>query len=162
MALSTTKVCLQVLVWLWFKQVLQDVAAGTGPTPSKTDTSVSDANLIFEFLLEGVEIDQDNNIVLLDQEMASMRAGQVFLSYINDNIPRILSSMVEMMKELESQRRPLTEAQFQKIVLSMVYSAHQVRHDERKEKQEAWSGVLLQLANITVHELRGSYLFSNA
>uniref|UniRef100_A0A7N8YJK9 Uncharacterized protein n=1 Tax=Mastacembelus armatus TaxID=205130 RepID=A0A7N8YJK9_9TELE len=114
------------------------------------------------FLLEGVEIDQDNNIVLLDQEMASMRAGQVFLSYINDNIPRILSSMVEMMKELESQRRPLTEAQFQKIVLSMVYSAHQVRHDERKEKQEAWSGVLLQLANITVHELRGSYLFSNA
>ncbi|XP_044050509.1 protein FAM180B [Siniperca chuatsi] len=156
-------VCLQVILLLWFEQVLQDVAAGRSPTSQKTGSSVSDANLMFEFLLGGVELDQDNNIVLLDKEMASMRPGRAFLSEINDNIPRSLSSMVQMVTALEGQRRrPLTQVQFESLVLSMVYSAHQAWHQERKEEQEAWGGVLLQVANVTVHELRGSYLFSYA
>lgn len=41
----------------------------------------------------------------------------------------------------------------------MVYSAHQAWHQQREEEQEAWGGVLLQLANVTVRELRGSPLF---
>lgn len=116
-----------------------------------------------QILLGGVEMDQDNNIVLLDKELASMRSGRAFLSQINDNIPRGQSSMVQMVSALQSQRRrPLSQAQFESLVLSMVYSAHQARHQEREEEQEAWAGVLLQLANVTVHELRGSYLFSYA
>ncbi|KAM9351687.1 protein FAM180A [Symphorus nematophorus] len=153
------KICLQVLLWLWFEQVLQDVAAGNTPTGS----SVSDANLMFEFLLGGVEMDQDNNIVLLDKELASMRSGRAFLSEINDNIPRSRSSMMQMVTTLQSPRkRQMTQPQFDKLVLSMVYSAHQAWHQEREEEQEAWGGVLLQLANVTIRELRGSYLFNYA
>ncbi|XP_036963156.1 protein FAM180B [Acanthopagrus latus] len=156
-------VCLQVILWLWFEPALQDVAAGKSPTSHKTGSSISDANLMFEILLGGVEMDQDNNIVLLDKELASMKAGRTFLSQINDNIPRSQSSMEQMVSELQGQRRrPLTQAQFESLVLSMVYSAHQARHQEREEEQEAWGGVLIQLANVTVHELRGSYLFSYA
>lgn len=107
-------------------------------------------------------MDQDNNIVLLDKELASMRSGRAFLSQINDNIPRSQSSMVQMANTLKSQRRPLTQAQFDGLVLSVVYSAHQAWHQEREEEQEAWGTVLLQLANVTVRELRGSYLFSYA
>lgn len=108
-------------------------------------------------------MDQDRNIVLLDKEMASMRQGRAFLSKINDDIPRSLSSMVQMVTTLERQRRrPLTPTEFDSVILSMVYSAHQAWHQERKEDQEAWGSVLLQLANVTVHELRGSYLFSYA
>lgn len=108
-------------------------------------------------------MDQDNNIVLLDKELASMKAGRTFLSQINDNIPRSQSSMEQMVTELQGQRRrPLTHAQFESLVLSMVYSAHQARHQERQEEREAWGGVLFQLANVTVHELRGSYLFNYA
>uniref|UniRef100_UPI0037E86BC8 protein FAM180A n=1 Tax=Semicossyphus pulcher TaxID=241346 RepID=UPI0037E86BC8 len=149
------KICLQVVLWLGFEHALQDVAAGTRPA------SVSDPNLMFELLLGGVELDQDNNIVLLDKELASMKAGRAFLSQINDNIPRSLSSMEQMVTTLEGQRkRPLTQEQFQSLVLSMVYSAHRTWHQERGEGQEAWGGVLLQLANVTVHELRGGYLYS--
>lgn len=108
-------------------------------------------------------MDQDNNIVLLDKELASMRSGRAFLSQINDNIPKSQSSMVQMANTLGSQKkRPLTQAQFDSLVLSMVYSAQQVQHQEAKQEQEAWGTVLLQLANVTVHELRGSYLFSYA
>ncbi|XP_029289221.1 protein FAM180A [Cottoperca gobio] len=156
------KIGLKVILWLSFEQVLQEVAAGTSPISQKTGSSVSDANLMFEFLLGGVEIDRDNNIVLLDKEMASMRSGRAFLSQINDNIPRSVSSMVQMETALKAQRRLLTQDQFDGLVLSMVYSAQQAKHQERKDLQEAWSEVLLQLANFTVHELRGSYLFSYA
>ncbi|XP_042268893.1 protein FAM180A isoform X2 [Thunnus albacares] len=118
---------------------------------------------MFEFLLGGVEIDQDNNIVLLDKEMASMRPGRAFLAQINDNIPRSLSPMVQMVDTLKSQRkRPMTQAQFETLVLSLVYSAHQAWHQETKEEQERWGGVLLQLVNVTVHELRGNDLYSYA
>ncbi|XP_023250294.1 protein FAM180B [Seriola lalandi dorsalis] len=155
------KICFQLLLCLWSEQMVQDVAAGINPTSQMTGSSTSDANLMFEFLLGGVELDQDNNIVLLDKEMASMRQGRAFMSKINDDIPKSLSSMVQMVTALEGQRRrPLAQTEFESLILSMVYSAHQAWHQERKEEQEAWGGVLLQLANVTVHELRGNYLFS--
>ncbi|XP_039665997.1 protein FAM180A [Perca fluviatilis] len=157
------KICFQVILWLSIQQVLQDVAAGSSPTSQKTGSSVSDANLMFEFLLGGVEIDRDNNIVMLDEEMASMRLGRAFLSQINDNIPRSLSSMVQTVTTLKDRRsRPLTHDQFDVLVLSMVYSAQQAWQQDRRKEKEAWSEVLLQLANVTVHELRGNYLFSYA
>ncbi|CAJ1056591.1 protein FAM180B [Xyrichtys novacula] len=149
------KICLHIILLLWFEQVLHDVSAGTNPT------SASDANLMFEILLGGVELDQDNNIILLDKELASMRPGRAFLSQINDNIPRSVSAMMQMVTTFEGPReRPLTQDQFEKLVLSMVYSAHRTWHQDEGEEQENWGGVLLQLANITVHELRGGYLFS--
>ncbi|XP_051238000.1 protein FAM180A [Dicentrarchus labrax] len=154
------KIFLHVTLWLCFEQVLQDVAAGKNPTSQKT---VSDASLMFEFLLSGLEMDQDNNIILHDKELASMRSGRAFLSQINDNIPRSRSSMLQMVTALKAQkRRPLTQTQFESLVLSMVYSAYQARHQDRDEEQKAWGGVLLQLANVTVHELRGSPLFNYA
>nr|XP_057932143.1 protein FAM180A [Doryrhamphus excisus] len=119
-----------IILWLWFEQALQDVATGTNPN----SPSVFDANLMFEFLLGGVELNQDNNIVLLDEEMASMRTGRSFLTHINDNIPRSLSSMEQMVTTLKTQpRRPLTQDQFQGLVLSMVLSAHRTRNQQRGE-----------------------------
>ncbi|XP_040927012.1 protein FAM180B [Betta splendens] len=153
------KLCLRVFVGLWFSQVLQDVAADTNPTAG---SSVSDANLMFEILLGGVEINQDNNVILLDQELASMRLGQAFFSQINDNVPKGLSSMGKMVTTLQGQRRPLTHTQFETLVLSMVYSAHQSWHHKRRTNQDEWSEVLLQLANVTVRDLRGSHLFNYA
>ncbi|XP_042352213.1 protein FAM180A [Plectropomus leopardus] len=157
-------ICLRIVLLLSFEQMLKDVAAGRSPTSLETDSSVADANLMFEFLLGGLELDSDNNIVMLDKEMASMRQGRAFLSQINDNFPKSLSSMVQMVTILSGERRekPLTQDQFDNLVLSMVYSAQQAKHQEGNLEQEAWGVVLLQLANVTVHELRGGYLFNYA
>lgn len=111
-----------------------------------------------------MELDRDNNIVLLDQELASMKSGRAFLSQINDGIPRGRSSMEQLAMDLESQRkRPLAWDQFNTLVLSMVYSAHRAgRLDGAEEDREKWSELLLQLANVTVHDLRGTHLFNYA
>lgn len=70
--------------------------------------------------------------------------------------------MMQMASMLDSQRSSsLPPAQFDRVVLSLVYSALQGQQQDREERQ-AWGEVLLQLANVTVHELRGSYLFSYA
>lgn len=115
-----------------------------------------------QILLGGLELDQDNNVVLLDQELASMRLGRAFQSQMNDHIPRSWSSMRQMASMLGAQRsRALPDPQFERVVLSLVYSALQGQQQDREGRQ-AWAGVLLQLANITVHELRGSFLFSYA
>ncbi|KAF7224334.1 protein FAM180A [Nothobranchius furzeri] len=154
---SHLKLWLLILSWLWFDRVLRDAAAGIHPT-SETASALSDANLMFEFLLGGVATDQDN-IFLLDEEMSSMRKGKEFLSHINDGIPKTPNAMELMVHTLQNHpKKHLTQDQFESLILSMVYSAHQAQVQGSKEKQEAWGGVLLQLANITVFELRGSFL----
>ncbi|XP_014849297.1 PREDICTED: protein FAM180B [Poecilia mexicana] len=149
---------LPIILWLWLGQVLQDVAAGSGP-----NADLSDANLMFEILLSGVELNKDNNVFLLDEELASMRKGREFLSQINDGIPRTRTSTELMMKTREAHRKtPLTRDQFENLVLSMVYSALQVGAQRNEEEREAWGGVLIQLANITTYDLRGSFLYNYA
>lgn len=70
--------------------------------------------------------------------------------------------MMQMASMLDSQRSgSLPPAHFDRVVLSLVYSALRGQQQDREERQ-AWGEVLLQLANVTVHELRGSYLFSYA
>ncbi|KAJ8002490.1 hypothetical protein DPEC_G00159450 [Dallia pectoralis] len=120
------------------------------------DQSINDANLMFESLLGGIKVDKDNNIFLLDLELASMRQGRAFLARINDNIPKTLSSMDQMVKTLEDQRAPLRLAvpQFESLILGMVYSAHQAKLQQRAEDQEKWSDVMFRLAKLTVSELR--------
>ncbi|XP_037834362.1 uncharacterized protein LOC119617475 [Kryptolebias marmoratus] len=156
---SHLKIWLLIIWGFWINKVLQDVVGGTRPT-SQTASSVSDAKLMFEFLLGGMVIDQDD-VFLLDEEMASMRKGREFLDRINEGIPKSLSSMeLEVSRMRARQQKPLTLDQFEKLVLSMVYSAHQAQVQGSKEERQAWGGVLLQLANITVYELRGSFLLS--
>ncbi|KAK2917785.1 hypothetical protein Q8A73_004531 [Channa argus] len=122
-------------------------------------SSVSDANLMFEVFLEGLDFDKDENIILTDEELASMRMGRAFLSHIN-SLPRSLKSMEQMVTNLKK-RKPQTQTKFETLVLSMVYSAHMVWYQE-PENQEAWGEVLRQLVNVTVYELRGNYLFNDA
>uniref|UniRef100_A0A3B5L4K2 Uncharacterized protein n=1 Tax=Xiphophorus couchianus TaxID=32473 RepID=A0A3B5L4K2_9TELE len=87
-----------------------------------------------QILLSGVELNKDNNVFLLDEELASMRKGREFLSQINDGIPRTLISTELMIKTQEARRKsPLTRDQFENQVLSMVYSALQVGVQRNKE-----------------------------
>uniref|UniRef100_A0A3B3TPV7 Family with sequence similarity 180 member A n=1 Tax=Poecilia latipinna TaxID=48699 RepID=A0A3B3TPV7_9TELE len=127
---------------------------------SKNSLSIE---LIHQLLHIGVELNKDNNVFLLDEELASMRKGREFLSQINDGIPRTRTSTELMMKTREAHRKtPLTRDQFENLVLSMVYSALQVGAQRNKEEREAWGGVLIQLANITTYDLRGGFLYNYA
>uniref|UniRef100_A0A8C7XWM9 Protein FAM180A n=1 Tax=Oryzias sinensis TaxID=183150 RepID=A0A8C7XWM9_9TELE len=108
-----------------------------------------------QILLGGVTVDRYNNVLLQDEELASMRQGRDFLSQINDGVPKTLTTMKLLARTLEEgQKAPLTQGQFETVVLSVAFSAHQAYSQKSTEEREAWGEVLLQLANITVHHLR--------
>lgn len=119
--------------------------------------SANDANLIFEFLLSGLVIDADNNIGMRDQEMASMRQGRAFLSLINDNIPKTVPAMEELLVSWEGEDQPFSQSRFETLILGIVYSAYQVQKQEAEKEevqQKAWADVLGRMANVTFTQLR--------
>ncbi|XP_051953662.1 protein FAM180B [Xyrauchen texanus] len=118
--------------------------------------SVSDANLMFEFLWRGLEIDADNNVVMRDQEIASMQQGRAFLSLINDDIPKTVSAMEKLLGELEEKDNSFTQARFEILILGTIYSAYQVRNQRLEAEQQVWTNILGRLANVTLVHLRKS------
>uniref|UniRef100_A0A3P9GZF8 Uncharacterized protein n=1 Tax=Oryzias latipes TaxID=8090 RepID=A0A3P9GZF8_ORYLA len=95
-----------------------------------------------QILLGGVTVDQYNNILLQDEELASMRQGRDFLSQINDGVPKTLTSMKLLARTLEEgQKAPLTQGQFETVVLSVAFSAHQAYSQKSTEEREAWGEV---------------------
>ncbi|KAL2092975.1 hypothetical protein ACEWY4_010287 [Coilia grayii] len=138
--------------------LLADASPGNhgGLNPQGFVKSVSDANRMYEFLLGGIEIDADNNIALLDQELASMRQGRAFLALFNDKIPKSLSLLEDMAITLEDPR-PLSSTSFETLVLGTVYSAYQARRQRPEKEQQAWMDILGRLANVTFVKLRRAY-----
>lgn len=98
-------------------------------------------------------IDEDNNVGMRDQEMASMKKGRVFLSLINDGIPKTVPAMEELIT-FEEDEQPFNQGNFETLILGMIYSAYQIREKRQESQQKAWAGVLGRLANVTLVQLR--------
>lgn len=101
-------------------------------------------------------IDEDNNVGMQDQEMASMRQGRDFLSLINDDIPKTVPAMEELLVMLEEEEQSFNQDYFETVILGMVYSAYQIREKRQESQQQAWARVLGRLANVTLVQLRRS------
>lgn len=86
--------------------------------------------------------------------MASMKKGRVFLSLINDDVPKTVPAMEERLVMLEEEEQPFNQETFETLVLGMIYSAYQVHQTRQESQQKAWGGVFGRLANITLVQLR--------
>uniref|UniRef100_A0A3B1JMN2 Uncharacterized protein n=1 Tax=Astyanax mexicanus TaxID=7994 RepID=A0A3B1JMN2_ASTMX len=109
------------------------------------------------FLLGGLKIDADNNVGIRDQEMASMRQGRAFLTHLNDNIPKTVPAMEELLVTLEGKDHSFSQPRFETLIFGIVYSAYQVQKQEAEREeaqQKAWADVLGRLANVTFIQLR--------
>lgn len=101
-------------------------------------------------------IDDDNNVGMRDEEMASMRKGRVFLSLINDDIPKTVPAMEEMLVLIEEEEQSFEQDHFQTLLLGIIYSAYQAHEKKQESQRQAWAGVLGRLANVTLVQLRRS------
>ncbi|XP_067276632.1 protein FAM180B [Pseudorasbora parva] len=160
MLLTQIKVVCVVLCLIGFREPwnISDVSAVLhgGLAPQGFIRSESDAKLMFEFLWRGLEIDVDNNVVMRDQEIASMRQGRAFLSLINDSIPKTVSAMEKLLAVLEEQDKSFPQARFETLILGTIYSAYQARNLKLESEQQAWTDILGRLANVTYVQLRKS------
>lgn len=97
-------------------------------------------------------IDEDSNVGMQDKEMASMKLGRVFLSRINDDIPKTVPGMQELLIMFEEEQQSFNDDTFETLILGIIYSAYQAHEKRQESQQQAWAGVLGRLANVTLRK----------
>lgn len=112
--------------------------------------------LFHQFLLGGLVINSDNNISLMDEELASMRQGRAFTAHLNDHVPKTLVAMEKLLALTSTQEKSLHPLRFEIFILGAVYSAYQMKRQTNEQDQQAWGGVLARLASAVLSDLRSN------
>ncbi|XP_071383539.1 protein FAM180A [Centroberyx affinis] len=108
--------------------------------------SVEDVNLLFEILLAGLQIEGEEEAMLLpDEELASLRSVEKLEVICEDVLPKRLSDIRRLTAELARHHRPLSDQDFERTLLTMVYAAQTVARISNQHQRALWTDALLQL-----------------
>ncbi|XP_074554833.1 protein FAM180A [Halichoeres trimaculatus] len=119
--------------------------------------SMKDVNLLFEILLSGMQIqDGDPTMLIPDEELASLRSVEKLEVICEDVVPRRLSDIRRLTAELAQRQRPLSQTDFERTVLTLVYSAQTLARLEDQQQREAWTDSVMELFKAVQKDLRFS------
>ncbi|CAJ1054697.1 protein FAM180A [Xyrichtys novacula] len=108
--------------------------------------SMKDANLLFEILLAGMQIqDEDHAILIPDEELASLRRVAKLEVICEDVLPKRLSEIRRLTAELTQRQHPLSLQDFERTVLTLVYIAQTLAQVRDQPQREAWANAVIQL-----------------
>ncbi|XP_029969548.1 protein FAM180A [Salarias fasciatus] len=108
--------------------------------------SVDDANLLFEILLAGMEIRGGGRSLLIpDEELASLSCVEKLEVLCEDVLPKTLPDVRRLAAELERRRTPLSRADFERTVLTLVFSAQTAAQVADRHQREMWTDAALRL-----------------
>ncbi|XP_077088172.1 protein FAM180A [Siphateles boraxobius] len=117
--------------------------------------SVEDASLLYEVLLSGAYMDASRGTLhVSDPELASMRKLKVLEVLCEDVLPRSLSEIRRLSAQLSVRRGSLRMEDFERTVLTMVFTAQQLQHTDAGHQRELWANALLQLYQAIKEDLR--------
>lgn len=80
-----------------------------------------------------------------DEELASLRRLQPLEVVCEDVLPRTLSDIRRLCHDLEQHHGRLRNEDFERTVLTMVYTAQRVAQSSAGHQRELWANALLQL-----------------
>ncbi|XP_059182166.1 protein FAM180A-like [Centropristis striata] len=120
--------------------------------------SAEDVNLLFEILLAGMQIQGgENNMLIPDEELASLRSVEKLEVICEDVLPKRLSDIRRLTVELGQRRgRPLSWQDFERTVLTLVYATQTVARVGSQQQREAWTDAAVQLFKAVQKDLRPS------
>ncbi|XP_056604805.1 protein FAM180A [Triplophysa dalaica] len=108
--------------------------------------SVEDANLLYEVLWSGAYRDTERGTLhISDQELASLRKLEVLDVLCEDVLPRTLSEIQRLSAHLAQHHGSLRMEDFERTVLTMVFTAQHVQHTNPGHQRELWANTLLRL-----------------
>ncbi|KAK7129588.1 hypothetical protein R3I93_019282 [Phoxinus phoxinus] len=117
--------------------------------------SVEDASLLYEVLLSGAYMDASRGTLhVSDRELASMRKLEVLEVLCEDVLPRSLSEIRRLGAQLSVRRGSLRMEDFERTVLTMVFTAQQLQHTDSGHQRQLWASALLQLYQAIKEDLR--------
>lgn len=80
-----------------------------------------------------------------DKELASLRRVQKLEVICEDILPKRLSEIRRLTSHLSQHRGALSREDFERTVLTMVYTAQTLAHTTSQHQKELWGDALLQL-----------------
>ncbi|KAI5622643.1 protein FAM180A [Silurus asotus] len=111
--------------------------------------SVEDANLLYEavkVVWSGLYVEPEKSVLrVADEELASLRSLQPLEVVCEDVLPRTLSDIRRLCHQLEQHRARLSKEDFERTVLTMVYTAQRITQSAEGHQRELWADALLQL-----------------
>ncbi|XP_051248383.1 protein FAM180A [Dicentrarchus labrax] len=119
--------------------------------------SVEDVNLLFEILLAGMQIQGVENTMLIpDEELASLRSVEKLEVICDDIVPKRLSDIRRLTAELAQRRQPLSQQDFERTVLTLVYTTQTLARVSNQHQRESWTDAVIQLFRAIQKDLRPS------
>ncbi|TDG96622.1 hypothetical protein EPR50_G00230560 [Perca flavescens] len=122
--------------------------------PTFQDSS-EDVNLLFEILLAGMEI-QGGEMLIPDEELASLRSVEKLEVICEDVLPKRLSEIRRLIAELAQRRQPLSWQDFERTVLTLVYTTQTLARVSSPQQREAWMDAVIQLFKAVQKDLTPS------
>lgn len=89
-----------------------------------------------------------------DEELASMRKLEVLEVLCEDVLPRSLSEIQRLGAQLDLRRGSLRMDDFERTVLTMVFTAQQLQRTNPGHQRELWANALVQLYKAIKGDLR--------
>lgn len=91
-------------------------------------------------------MEPENNVLrVADEELASLRKLQPLEVLCEDVLPRTLSDIRRLCHHLEQHRARLSKEDFERTLLTLVYTAQRIAQSSMGHQRELWADALLQL-----------------
>ncbi|NWH72876.1 F180A protein, partial [Piaya cayana] len=114
--------------------------------------SLEDVVLLYEFLLAELDIDKSQRISIKDEELSSLRKAAEFDIVCNEIIPKSITDIRRLSNRLSSYPRVLKKEDFERTVLTMVYTAYRVAQSQGHQK-DIWAESFVNLYKALKHDL---------
>ncbi|XP_078527896.1 protein FAM180A [Lissotriton helveticus] len=124
------------------QRVRRSSAAALNPV---LQTSLEDVDLLYEFLLTGLNIGSDLQVHIHDAELSTLRKAATFDIICNDVIPKSITEVRRLGARLSDVHGVLKKEDFERTLLTMAYTAYRASSSRTQHQKEAWAASITSL-----------------
>ncbi|XP_048405305.1 protein FAM180A-like [Stegostoma tigrinum] len=114
--------------------------------------SYKDVELLYEFLLGGLNISDNLKCSLKDEELASLRPAKTFNAIVNQIIPKEISDIRRLTYRQSKYVGQLKFADFERTLLTLVFTAYQTLRF-KEHQQDYWKESLVNIFQVLRRDL---------
>ncbi|NXF32232.1 F180B protein, partial [Nyctibius bracteatus] len=111
-----------------------------------------DADVMLEMLWGGLDVLANGTIRLRDEELASLRPARRFVQILEDEVPKTPTEIEQHLRYYSLTDTPLPLTEFDRLLLTSVYCAYQLRSVQGLDKN-LWISFFSQLADELFRDL---------
>ncbi|NXG72709.1 F180B protein, partial [Baryphthengus martii] len=126
--------------------------SGDGAGTSTPHHGPEDADIMLEMLWGGLDVQANGTIRLQDEELASLRPARRLTRVLEAEVPKTATEIEQHLRYYSLTDIPLPLPDFDRLLLTSVYCAHQVRAVQGLDKN-LWIRLFSQLVDETFRDL---------